>query len=168
MGVRKPPVWPSSVRFWAFRRPASEHGERQEGRRRKVCKECVRFTCFQLQWSSQSALAPVTFRNYLLVTQSKHTSSVLCWGGKLGPCRAVYLSPSKVWTVPVKPPKSSVWPHGLRSAARQPVLTRQPGGTATGDRIRALVLDSRSAGLAPLTEMAPDVRRPRPGHRRGH
>jgi len=34
------------------------------------------------------------------------------------------------------------------------VLTRQPGGTVTGDRIRALVLDSRSAGLAPMTEMA--------------
>jgi dTMP kinase len=35
-----------------------------------------------------------------------------------------------------------------------PVITRQPGGTATGDRIRELLLDSRSAGLAPLAEMA--------------
>ena len=35
-----------------------------------------------------------------------------------------------------------------------PVLTRQPGGTATGDRIRALVLDSRSTALAPMAEMA--------------
>jgi dTMP kinase len=34
------------------------------------------------------------------------------------------------------------------------VLTRQPGGTATGDRIRALVLDSHSTGLSPMTEMA--------------
>jgi dTMP kinase len=34
------------------------------------------------------------------------------------------------------------------------VITRQPGGTATGDRIRELLLDSRSAGLAPMTEMA--------------
>jgi len=34
------------------------------------------------------------------------------------------------------------------------VLTRQPGGTVTGDRIRSLVLDSRSIGLAPMTEMA--------------
>jgi dTMP kinase len=33
-------------------------------------------------------------------------------------------------------------------------VTRQPGGTATGDRIRALVLDSRSTGLAPMAEMA--------------
>jgi dTMP kinase len=35
-----------------------------------------------------------------------------------------------------------------------PVVTRQPGGTATGDRIRELLLDSRSATLAPLAEMA--------------
>lgn len=34
------------------------------------------------------------------------------------------------------------------------VLTRQPGGTETGDRIRSLVLDSRSTALAPMTEMA--------------
>jgi dTMP kinase len=35
-----------------------------------------------------------------------------------------------------------------------PVITRQPGGTPTGDRIRELLLDSRSSGLAPLAEMA--------------
>jgi dTMP kinase len=35
-----------------------------------------------------------------------------------------------------------------------PIVTRQPGGTETGDRIRALVLDSRQTGLAPMTEMA--------------
>ena len=35
-----------------------------------------------------------------------------------------------------------------------PVITRQPGGTATGDRIRALLLDSGSTSLAPMTEMA--------------
>jgi dTMP kinase len=34
------------------------------------------------------------------------------------------------------------------------VVTRQPGGTAIGDRIRALLLDSRSSGLAPMAEMA--------------
>ncbi|MGD0787941.1 MAG: dTMP kinase [Terracidiphilus sp.] len=34
------------------------------------------------------------------------------------------------------------------------VITRQPGGTAIGDRIRALLLDSRSAGLASMAEMA--------------
>src|ERR1700678_4300617 len=34
------------------------------------------------------------------------------------------------------------------------VLTRQPGGTETGDRIRALLLDSKSAALAPRTELA--------------
>ncbi|WP_109488973.1 dTMP kinase [Occallatibacter savannae] len=36
----------------------------------------------------------------------------------------------------------------------QTVVTRQPGGTATGDRIRALLLDSGSAPLASMTEMA--------------
>jgi dTMP kinase len=35
-----------------------------------------------------------------------------------------------------------------------PVVTRQPGGTATGDRIRELLLNSRSGTLAPLAEMA--------------
>jgi dTMP kinase len=34
------------------------------------------------------------------------------------------------------------------------VLTRQPGGTPTGDRIRGLLLDSGSTPLAPMTEMA--------------
>ena len=42
----------------------------------------------------------------------------------------------------------------LKKRGHAPIVTRQPGGTATGDRIRALVLDSRSAGLAPMTEMA--------------
>ena len=42
----------------------------------------------------------------------------------------------------------------LKKRGKLPVVTRQPGGTATGDRIRALALDSRSAGLAPLAEMA--------------
>ena len=36
----------------------------------------------------------------------------------------------------------------------KPVVTRQPGGTATGDRIRALLLDSKTERLAPMTEMA--------------
>jgi len=33
-------------------------------------------------------------------------------------------------------------------------ITRQPGGTEFGDRIRALLLDSKSAGLSPRTELA--------------
>jgi dTMP kinase len=41
-----------------------------------------------------------------------------------------------------------------RFPLQDPILTRQPGGTGTGDRIRALVLDSRQSGLAPMTEMA--------------
>jgi dTMP kinase len=42
----------------------------------------------------------------------------------------------------------------LKKRGHAPVVTRQPGGTATGDSIRALVLDSRSSGLAPMAEMA--------------
>jgi dTMP kinase len=34
------------------------------------------------------------------------------------------------------------------------VVTRQPGGTVIGDRIRAFLLDSRSNGLTPMAEMA--------------
>jgi dTMP kinase len=37
---------------------------------------------------------------------------------------------------------------------RVPVVTRQPGGTVTGEQIRALTLDSRSTGLAPMAELA--------------
>ncbi len=33
-------------------------------------------------------------------------------------------------------------------------MIRQPGGTETGDRIRAVILDARSGPLAPMTEMA--------------
>ncbi|HEY1255382.1 MAG TPA: dTMP kinase [Terracidiphilus sp.] len=42
----------------------------------------------------------------------------------------------------------------IRRRGQLVLVTRQPGGTATGDRIRALVLDSRSTGLAPMAEMA--------------
>ena len=42
----------------------------------------------------------------------------------------------------------------LESRGVEPVITRQPGGTTTGDRIRAILLDSRSTGLASMTEMA--------------
>lgn len=33
------------------------------------------------------------------------------------------------------------------------VITRQPGGTKTGDRIRALLLDSRTEDLSPMAEL---------------
>lgn len=42
----------------------------------------------------------------------------------------------------------------LAKREQEPVLLRQPGGTATGDRIRAILLDARSSGVAPMTEMA--------------
>ena len=34
------------------------------------------------------------------------------------------------------------------------VTTREPGGTPTGEKIRALLLDSRSIGIDPMAEMA--------------
>ncbi len=43
---------------------------------------------------------------------------------------------------------------GQRAGSNGLVLTRQPGGTPTGDRIRALLLDSRATALSPMTEMA--------------
>lgn len=42
----------------------------------------------------------------------------------------------------------------LRSEGIDVVTTREPGGTAIGDRIRSVVLDSRTHGLAPLAELA--------------
>jgi dTMP kinase len=42
----------------------------------------------------------------------------------------------------------------LTRRGNQPVLLRQPGGTAIGDRVRELLLDSRSRSLDAMTEMA--------------
>jgi len=42
----------------------------------------------------------------------------------------------------------------LRAAGHKVVETREPGGTATGEKIRKVLLDSRTAGLDPLAEMA--------------
>ena len=89
-------------------------------------------------------------------------------GGRLSPCRAVSLSRSKASTGQAKPRRSSVLAAWLTRRGQEPVLLRQPGGTATGDRIREILLDSRSARPRPHDRDGPDVRRPRPGHRRGH
>ena len=42
----------------------------------------------------------------------------------------------------------------MQKRSLNPVVTRQPGGTATGDRIRALLLDSASTAMSPMAEMA--------------
>jgi dTMP kinase len=42
----------------------------------------------------------------------------------------------------------------LRAAGQKVVETREPGGTATGEKIRRVLLDSATEGLSPLAEMA--------------
>ncbi len=42
----------------------------------------------------------------------------------------------------------------LRERGLDVVVTREPGGTPTGEKIRQLLLDTRTSGLAPLAELA--------------
>jgi dTMP kinase len=42
----------------------------------------------------------------------------------------------------------------LRQAGHKVVETREPGGTATGEKIRRVLLDSATEGLSPVAEMA--------------
>ncbi len=42
----------------------------------------------------------------------------------------------------------------LRAAGHVVIETREPGGTLTGEKIRKVLLDSGTAGLSPLAEMA--------------
>jgi dTMP kinase len=42
----------------------------------------------------------------------------------------------------------------LRTQGLLVVVTREPGGTATGEKVRRLLLDTATAGLSPLAELA--------------
>lgn len=42
----------------------------------------------------------------------------------------------------------------LETRGHTTVVTRQPGGTPTGDRVREILLDARNSRLAPMAEMA--------------
>ena len=44
--------------------------------------------------------------------------------------------------------------ESLRKQGIEVVTTREPGGTAIGEKVRALLLDSRTSGLAPLAELS--------------
>ena len=46
--------------------------------------------------------------------------------------------------------KLATW---LEARGETPLVTRQPGGTRIGDRIRTLLLDSKTDGLSPLAEV---------------
>ncbi len=42
----------------------------------------------------------------------------------------------------------------LRARGQSVVVTREPGGTGTGEKIRHVILDSATTGLSPMAEMA--------------
>src|SRR5882724_13120045 len=42
----------------------------------------------------------------------------------------------------------------LRASGHRVVETREPGGTSTGEKVRKVLLDSATAALSPLAEMA--------------
>jgi len=42
----------------------------------------------------------------------------------------------------------------LRAQGSSVVVTREPGGTVTGEKIRRLLLDTATAGLSPQAELA--------------
>ena len=44
--------------------------------------------------------------------------------------------------------------RNLRKQELSVTVTREPGGTAAGEKIRHLLLDTRTAGLAPMAELA--------------
>jgi dTMP kinase len=44
--------------------------------------------------------------------------------------------------------------RSLRAHGLSVIITREPGGTATGEKIRDVLLHSATSGLSPLTEMA--------------
>jgi dTMP kinase len=53
--------------------------------------------------------------------------------------------------------KSTQMERLARALAKQNIpvtVTREPGGTAAGEKIRALLLDTRTSGLAPMAELA--------------
>jgi dTMP kinase len=43
---------------------------------------------------------------------------------------------------------------GLRAEGHEVLVTREPGGTPIGEKIRAVLLDSRTKGMAPSAELA--------------
>ena len=63
-------------------------------------------------------------------------------------------SPSKGSTAAASRRRWRSSPSALRAEGIDVLTTREPGGTEIGERIRAVLLDSRTAGLDPWAEMA--------------
>lgn len=42
----------------------------------------------------------------------------------------------------------------LRAQGHKVLITREPGGTVVGEKVRSILLDSRTAGLSPMAELA--------------
>src|ERR1700684_3802468 len=53
-----------------------------------------------------------------------------------------------------KSPQMRKLAEKLRAAGHRVMETREPGGTATGEKIRRVLLDSKTEGLSPMAEMA--------------
>ena len=63
-------------------------------------------------------------------------------------------SPSKDSTAAARARNWRNWRTCFRAQGLSVVVTREPGGTATGEKIRRLLLDTATAGLSPLAELA--------------
>src|ERR1700759_4413355 len=124
------------------------------------CEDCARAT-------ADRARRPASGRNFermVLLRGDEQTSSVYRR-------RSAYLSQRRCarWYTPAMPQGFFITFEGLDGSGKSTqvrkltqwleqrgervVATRQPGGTAFGDRVRALLLDSRGAALSPNSEL---------------
>ena len=61
-------------------------------------------------------------------------------------------SPSRAATAPASPPRSRRSPSGSAAKGHEVVVTREPGATAVGKRLRSILLDVSSTGISHRAE----------------